>query len=256
MHHLKNAIRSLRQGAGFARHQFGTYRRLARLCRERDVAYAAYSTKSPQCLHLGAERFAMPDWFNTDLNPIREGTYYLDAAGPYPFPDASFDYIFSEHMIEHISFKQGLEMLAECRRVLRPGGVVRIATPNLRNILSLIAESEHHEAYLQWAAEQFRLPTAPFPKAPGVINNFFQSWGHRFIYDPAMLRTAILQVGFAEIAECEIGESQHEALRKLEKHGEMWNPWINKFETMVFEATTPASKNRATATEALSAIRA
>jgi hypothetical protein len=57
-----------------------------------------------------------------------------------------------------------------------------------------------------------------------------------------MLITAMRQSGFTEVAECEIGESRHAPLRGLERHGERWNGWINKFETMVFEATVPAEK--------------
>jgi predicted SAM-dependent methyltransferase len=210
--------------------------------RERVGAYAAYSTRTPQCLHIGAEIFAIPGWFNTDLDPRGEGIYFLDATLLFPFPDASFDYVFSEHMIEHIPFGDGMKMLTECRRILKPGGVIRTATPNLLNILSLMSGGNGHEAYLDWAVQQFKLPKAPFPKAPGVINHFFRAWGHQFIYDPAMLQRAMEQAGFGEIVQCEVGVSRHEALRGLERHGERWTPWINQFETMVLEATAPDTK--------------
>ena len=241
--HIKQAVRSLRATAGYGRNIYRSYRRHKRLRRERDAAYGSYSVRSPQCLHLGAERFAIPNWFNTDLDPTREGTYYLDATKPFPFHYGSFDFIFSEHMIEHISFREGLDMLRECRRILKPGGVFRVATPNLRNILALIPEGDTHEEYLRWAVEEFNLPRDPYPKAPSVINNFFRAWGHQFIYDPEMLRTAMQQSGFTEVTECEVGESRHAPLRGLERHGERWNDWINKFETMVFEATVPAEKD-------------
>jgi predicted SAM-dependent methyltransferase len=140
-------------------------------------------------------------------------------------------------MIEHISFNEGSKLLAECRRILKPGGVVRAATPNLRTILALIAENSDNEPYLSWAVEEFNLPKAPFPKAPGVINNFFRAWGHQFLYDPEMLRKTMEQAGFAEVVQCEVGESRHVPLQGLERHGQRWTDWINKFETMVFEGT-------------------
>lgn len=242
MHNLKAGLRSLRAGAGFARRQYGSFRRHARLCQERDSAYAAYSKLDPRCLHLGAEFFAMSGWFNTDLDPRSDGIYYLDATQPFPFPNSSFDFIFSEHMIEHISFRDGQKMLAECRRILKPGGVIRTATPNLRIVLALIEDSPDNEAYLTWAAGEFKLPDAPFPKAPGVINNFFRAWGHQFIYDPPMLRRALEQAGFSNIVHCEVGKSAHSLLRGLERHGERWSPWINEFETMVFEGTVPGNE--------------
>jgi hypothetical protein len=133
--------------------------------------------------------------------------------------------------------------LSECRRILKPGGVVRTATPNLRIILELIEESADSRAYLNWAAKEFNLPRAPFPEAPGVINNFFRAWGHQFIYDPEMLRTTLEQAGFAGIVQCEVGESRYLPLQGLERHGQRWNEWINKFETMVFEGTVPGGQN-------------
>jgi len=249
VHNLKAGLRSLRAGAGHARRQYGTFRRHERLRRERDAAYAAYSGRSPKCLHLGAELFSLPNWFNTDLDPRGEGIYYLDATRPFPFPSSSFDFIFSEHMIEHISFVEGLKLLAECRRILRPGGVVRAATPNLRTILALIADSDGNEAYLRWAVQEFNLPKAPFPKAPGVINNFFRAWGHQFIYDPEVLRNAMEQAGFGEIVQCEVGASRHLLLQGLERHGQRWTEWINKFETMVFEGTVPGTVDPTASTQ-------
>ena len=239
MHSLHAGFRYFRAGAGKVGRQVHSYVRRAWMRRQRVGAYAAYSQCSPQCLHIGAEIFAIPDWFNTDLDPRCEGIYYLDATLPFPFPSGSFDFVFSEHMIEHIPFADGLKMLTECRRILKPGGVIRTATPNLLNILSLISGGNGHEAYLDWAVEQFKLPKTPFPKAPGVINHFFRAWGHQFIYEPTMLQMAMEQAGFEGIIQCEIGASCHGALRGLERHGERWTPWINKFETMVLEGTVP-----------------
>lgn len=45
-----------------------------------------------------------------------------------PFPDAAFDALVSLQVIEHLSHPGGF--LTECHRVLRPGGLVVLATPN------------------------------------------------------------------------------------------------------------------------------
>jgi len=242
VHSLHAGFRYFRAGAGKVGRQVHSYVRRAWMRRQRAAAYAAYSHHTPQCLHIGAEIFAIPGWFNTDLDPRGEGIYFLDATLPFPFPSASFDFVFSEHMIEHIPFGDGLKMLAECRRVLKPGGVIRTATPNLLNILALIENFDGNEAYLTWAVEQFNLPKAPFPKAPSVINHFFRAWGHQFIYNPEMLQTAMEQAGFGEIVQCEIRVSRHSPLQGLERHGKRWSPWVNEFETMIFEGTVPGGK--------------
>lgn len=49
-----------------------------------------------------------------------------------PYPDASFDLVFSGQTIEHITEDEAKKMLAEVRRVLVPGGWFCLDTPNRR----------------------------------------------------------------------------------------------------------------------------
>ena len=46
------------------------------------------------------------------------------------FPDASFDFVVSEHFVEHISMADMLTHLAQVHRVLKPGGSYLILTPS------------------------------------------------------------------------------------------------------------------------------
>jgi SAM-dependent methyltransferase len=49
-----------------------------------------------------------------------------------PYPDASFELVFSGQTIEHITEDEAKKMLAEIRRVLVPGGWFCLDTPNRR----------------------------------------------------------------------------------------------------------------------------
>ena len=117
-------------------------------------------------LHLGAGENVRPDWLNTDLHDYGrpQELVYLDARKPFPLPDASFDLVFSEHMLEHLSYGDGLACLRECRRVLRPKGRIRIATPSLEQLARLYhAElSDVQRRYVRWAIESF-VPGAGAP---------------------------------------------------------------------------------------------
>jgi SAM-dependent methyltransferase len=88
-------------------------------------------------LQLGAGGNDPPGWLNSDIEP-GDKEVYLDATTRYPFPDGSFQYAFSEHMIEHVPWEAGVMMLRECYRVLAKGGKLRIVTPNLGKFIQLL----------------------------------------------------------------------------------------------------------------------
>jgi SAM-dependent methyltransferase len=62
----------------------------------------------------------------------RGGIRYADAVRRIPEPDASADAIYTSHMMEHLDRGEVRRFLAEARRVIAPGGVIRIAVPDIR----------------------------------------------------------------------------------------------------------------------------
>ena len=64
---------------------------------------------------------------------------------PFPIPDNSLNYIYAEQVIEHLPFEGGMVMLRESHRVLAPGGKLRLATPDLRQLVALF-DQDHTEA--------------------------------------------------------------------------------------------------------------
>ena len=181
-------------------------------------------------LQLGAAENIRPGWLNTDLHGYgHEELVYLDVRKPFPLPDASFDLVYSEHMIEHLTYAEGQRCLHECFRVLRPGGTIRTATPSLERLARLYDGGEVEERYVRWAVDTLR-PEVDAPLPGVVVNNFFRSWGHRFIYDPDTLRHALTEAGFVDVEQQRLGE--------LEGHlAEA--PEVNEYETFVLEARRP-----------------
>jgi predicted SAM-dependent methyltransferase len=131
-------------------------------------------------------------------------------------------------------------MLAECFRVLKPGGTIRVATPDLAAILRLHTTdpSAVQRRYLAWSTQTQRTGSAT-PNACHVINHFFYSWGHRFIYDRETLGAALEAAGFADLRSYQSGQSDDPNLRGIESHGKYIPQEMNLYETMVLEARRP-----------------
>jgi predicted SAM-dependent methyltransferase len=194
-------------------------------------------------LHLGCSALLRPGWFNTDKYPRRIGVAYCDATGRYPFENDVFDYIFTEHMIEHVPYAGGKSLVRECLRVLKPGGKLRISTPDLGRILALRHPmTQLEKEYLQFALGT--IPEAVDGQVSFFINQFMRAWGHTFIYDRETLSGLMRSAGFIDITERRPGESDDPELTDIERHGETFpNPEFNLIESMVLEGTKPANPN-------------
>ncbi len=217
--------------------------RRATWCATRGAAIARYLTATApgaRGLTLGAGHHPPAGWLATDLDPrVAPGVLFLDATRPFPFPDASFDRIHSEHMIEHVPLSGGRAMLAEAHRVLRPGGRLRLATPDLARLAGLVATpgaDAAGAAYVRWIAATFPADGVE-PRAVDVLNHAMRAWGHVFLYDETTLRAELARAGFTEVTRHSLNESADPTLRGLETHAQTVGGVEHvTWETMVLEA--------------------
>jgi predicted SAM-dependent methyltransferase len=199
-------------------------------------------------LQLGTGPNLLPGWLNTDLLPDtypehRHQIVFLDATKPFPLDSMTFDYVFSEHQIEHVTEPDARSMVKECFRILRPGGRVRIATPDLSAILTLyedpLDEAKRH--YIDWVLGRFLPNVRAGNKRCYVINQMFMAYKHRFIYDQETLAAILTDAGFVDVVRREPGESEDPVLQGVEGHGRaIGDEEVNRFETLVVEAVRPS----------------
>lgn len=165
------------------------------------IEFAAFRTAHPQ--GLGTDLLSL----HTAEETTRPGPLYLvdgahrftqlDINDPLPFADAAVDWVYAEHLVEHVPLGTVIGWLREVRRVLRPGGVLRLTTPDL---------AAYVHGYLDqqggfFARHRRRLRTLrvgpPMPdRRAFMVNQIFYHFGHRWIYDEAELRYALAAAGF------------------------------------------------------------
>ncbi|MEW6237616.1 MAG: methyltransferase domain-containing protein [Candidatus Omnitrophota bacterium] len=85
-------------------------------------------------LNLGCGKRYHPDWINIDLASRDPNVIAYDLSQGIPFGDGSMDAVYHSHMLEHLRRSDARFCLLECFRVLKPGGVIRIATPDMERI--------------------------------------------------------------------------------------------------------------------------
>lgn len=175
-------------------------------------------------------------WLNTDIVKSFDEVVFLDITEKFPFPSNAIDFMTSEHLIEHINFKQAKFFLSECLRTLKPNGVLRITTPDLTNIINLYqSEGIQNQNYIDYICKKF-IPDAKYNNDVFVINNAFRNWGHQFLYNRDTLLNLLEEVGFKKITQVSPGISEYDSLFDVDSRNKGDLKEINSFEVMVFEA--------------------
>ncbi len=157
-------------------------------------------------LHLACGSNILPGWANVDLFRSDQVIRW-DLSRPLPVASDSIRFIYSEHFIEHMSPPHAIQLLYECYRALQAGGVLRISTPDLRNLV---------DKYLSGQISEWR-DLGWQPRTPcHLLNEGMRWWGHQFLYDEAELKSIFEECGFAQIARVRWRESAHAELQGLE----------------------------------------
>jgi SAM-dependent methyltransferase len=191
---------------------------------------------------IGSGPTRVEGWLSTDLIPSRPDVVFLDASEPFPFAAASVQRIHTEHMIEHVDHPVGRQMLAECARVLAPGGRIRIATPDFERVVALAGPVGADVTELARRSNvRNGIDDAHATDPVYAVNRLFSGYGHRFLYTEATLRRELEAAGLVDVRRYEVGESDDTELAEVDHHGEQIDADWNRYQTLVLEAEKPSS---------------
>jgi SAM-dependent methyltransferase len=197
--------------------------------------------------HLGCGSFVVPGWENVDKSwgvtlaripaarrvlarmriltdeqaraAFPEGIVRADVRHGLPYPDGSVIAVYSSHMIEHMTRWQGFEMLRECHRVLAPGGVLRLATPDLRELIDEYVRGESPKG--PTPADSFVKQLETFREEPGslaqrLVRRLLTA-PHQWLYDEQSLVQLLDDAGFVDARRREFLDSAIDDAAALER---------------------------------------
>lgn len=196
-----------------------------------EIISAYLSRRQTHKLQVGGGMHPKSGWLNAD---IIAGDIYLDATKTFPFPDNSFDYVFAEHFIEHLSRRQGDFFLSECKRIIKPGGKVRLSTPDLAKVVQIYLNTNPAVAADAVIRRHNQVTGKNVTTTAGFVNDMFRHWGHQYVYDFVTLKDALKRAGFVDIHRCLFGVSRDKQLAALERHAEI--EWMKNGFTLIIEA--------------------
>jgi predicted SAM-dependent methyltransferase len=162
-------------------------------------------------LDLGCGPNISPDFCNLDYGWRPGVDICWDVTRGLPIQDSQVRGIFTEHMLEHIAFFDALALLAECYRILRAGGILRLVVPDgelyFNEYAKRLAGGTPDMPYAKDDADDY-----PFVTPIISINRIFRAHGHQFIWDFETLRVALVRAGFIDIQKRAFGEGSNSKL--------------------------------------------
>jgi len=85
-------------------------------------------------LGCGYKYVKADEWLNADMMSVGDDVVKCNFLDGIPFESGRFDLVYHSHVLEHFAKADGEKFIAECYRILKPGGFIRVALPNLEKI--------------------------------------------------------------------------------------------------------------------------
>jgi len=86
-------------------------------------------------LNLGCGSRYHPAWTNVDFVATGPGVISCNLRKGISFADETFEVVYHSHLIEHFTRDEAKDFICECKRVLKPGGIIRVVVPDLEAIV-------------------------------------------------------------------------------------------------------------------------
>lgn len=163
-------------------------------------------------LHFGCGHVKFDGWVNIDLDPAVRPDVVANLGGPLPFRNGCADRIFSEDFVDQLELEDSYQFFRECHRMLKPGGVMRLLTPDLEKLLGFYCRGD--EKLIELWRDSVGLPLQVHTLGE-VINRAMRLGGHTFLYDHETLVRVMAECGF-RAERVNYNESDEPDLRGLD----------------------------------------
>jgi len=212
LHRIVNDLTALKQHLEHARDEFAAGQLL--------MQGAARSSLDK--IHLGSGSKVLEGWHNIDMIG---GNLRLNLCSTLPFNDESIRLAFSAHTIEHLDYHTSApRLLREIARVLRHGGVLRLAVPDIGAYARAYA-TENARFFADYdrvrpefgAAAGYDTPLSKVMLMSGSAMRPGAWFDHKMGYDFETLSKLLTHVGFSSVQRSHFGGSDHPELQTADR---------------------------------------
>jgi SAM-dependent methyltransferase len=184
-------------------------------------------------LNIGADRTQISGFLSVDFNEAVHPDVLAEATA-LPFEDDTVDEIYASHVLEHLTWHEGMKALKEWYRVLKPGGQLTVAVPDITQIYMLYKHGTTwgdynqrvSEIYVQAVAFGANLLADEIPEMQDQYGG--PGHKHQSIYIHDMLLNRVIEAGYVrchEVTECflrasALGEVMVQSIKPIPELGD------------------------------------
>lgn len=180
-------------------------------------------------LHLGCGRRYLPGFVHVDLADLPHIDHQSDLRTLHMFKDETADLIYACHVLEYFDRIEVVDVLREWHRVLKHGGVLRLAVPDFEALTSVYRASGNLALIHGPLYGRIEIPTASGP----------QVLYHRTVYDFDSLRSTLGSAGFRRARRYDWRQTIH---RDHDDFSQAYIPHMDKEHGVLISLNVEADK--------------
>jgi len=180
-------------------------------------------------LHLGCGKRCIPGFVHVDLDDFPHIDYRSPIDSLPMFGDDTVDLIYCCHALQYFDRVQAPGVLREWRRVLKPGGVLRLAVPDFPALVSVYQKTG---ALSDILGPLFGRIAIHGPNGPAVIY-------HRTVYDYKSLEELCLNAGFRSFRSYDWRQTIH---KDFDDFSQAYKPHMQKEHGLLISLNVEAIK--------------
>lgn len=181
-------------------------------------------------LHLGCWHRNIPGFVNVDLCDMPHIDYKSGIDDLSMFENDSASLIYSSHSFEYFDRDEAIVVLKEWRRVLKSGGILRLAVPDFDSLVKVYESTGNVETILGPLYGKMKIET----------NDGELSLYHKTVYNFESLSKLLLNNGFSNIERYHWQETVH---KDYDDHSQAYFPHMDKENGLLVSLNIEAIKN-------------
>lgn len=181
-------------------------------------------------LHLGCWKRHIPGFVHVDLCDLPHIDHRRPVDDLSVFPDGSAELIYASHVFEYFDRVEAVRVLAEWRRVLIPGGILRLAVPDFAALIKVYEMTGDLARVLGPLYGRMAVQTGA--GAQTIIY-------HRTVYDFGSLERLLLDNGFTGMHRYDWRQTVH---KDYDDHSQAYYPHMDKEHGLLISLNVEATK--------------